>query len=120
MRVLTKAEEAVFRDAFNCISRVAVMYYSVEHIHEIKISYKKSTQELPVAYRSLIENAGGLYKLSALFCEQNRISTTKKLVKKCFDEGIDPASYIFYGLLVKQKTNVSIVSYKDLQSKASV
>lgn len=119
MEPLTRQQEEIYRGAFNCISRVAAMHYSVNNPDEIKVSFEKKLFDIPVAIRDIIRSSGGLYKLSTRFCEINRRETTQQLIKKCYSQGINPANYLFHGLLTVQKIKVTEYTFSDHKTRAS-
>lgn len=120
MIVLTRIQKRPFIDAFNCISRVAAMHYSVDSINEIKISHDRSIRDLPDRYLELLRTSGSLYNLSKVFNDgSDRQKNLQRLIDKCYAEQIQPGDYIFYGLLVKKKMNVEVFTYADEAKKVS-
>lgn len=101
MRVLTKRELHIFDVAFECISRVVVVSHTTQKLHEIK-QQDRTTKEvapIPAAILDLFAKAG-ISKMQTMFCNMKKESTIKLLTRKLFEEGIQPNSYIFGGLLV--------------------
>jgi hypothetical protein len=118
MRILTRAEEQTFKYAFDCICRVAAVTQTTKNIHEIKVSHGRELSSLPAELVKLfIENE--LSVMQHNYCPLYEVETMQKLIKHCFENKIQPKSYMFDGLLSIVPIKVQEYRYSDVPNRYS-